>query len=40
MNNILFGKGWALKQYDGKSLENFDLLNLQYINIEKISLSS
>ena len=35
MNNILFGKGWALKQYDGKSLENFDLLNLQYINIQK-----
>ena len=34
MNNI-FGKGWVFKVYEKRSNTNFDLLNLQYLDIKK-----
>ena len=35
MNNIIFGKGWALKVYKEKSSKSFDLLGLQCVDTKK-----
>ncbi|MEC8265811.1 MAG: aminodeoxychorismate synthase component I [Pseudomonadota bacterium] len=35
MNNTFFGKGWVFKVYEKRSNTNFDLLNLQYLDIKK-----
>ena len=35
MNNIYNGNGWTLKLYENKSNKDYDLLSLQYLDIQK-----
>ena len=35
MNNIYNGNGWTLKLYENKFNKDYDLLSLQYLDIQK-----